>query len=443
VLGEAKNLISMWTMGVNQSVVGTYTNNAILNLHLATGQIGRPGCGPFSLTGQPNAMGGRDVGYMSHLLPGQRKIADAAHRDWMERFWGIAPGTIHPHAGYDAVAMFDALERGEIKAIWIVGSNPAGSMPNLNRVRSALEKAEFVVVQDAYMPTETTAFADVVLPAAVNLEQSGTFCNSERRVSLMQQAVGAPGDAQPDWWWVKEVAQKMGFTHGTQFESAAAIFDEFARSTAGRPNDQSALTHDRLRTQGPLHWPYPALGKMQARRYEEGAFPTSTLRARFFARPYLPQEESPSGKFPLLLTTGRVAGQWHLRSKTGNVAALNQVDPSPYLEMHPDDAIALELRDKQRVEITSRRGSAWSILRITDAVPIGVVFMPMHWADLWSRGSSPNEATTDASDPISKEPALKLCAVSVQPYTAQAAEAEIATPRRVEAPPPELRTIAR
>ncbi len=416
ILGEAKNLISFWTMGINQSVQGTFSNNAIINMHLALGQIGRPGCGPFSLTGQPNAMGGRDVGYMSHMLPGQRKIADPAHRHWMEKFWGLEDGAIHPHASYDAVAMFDAMERGEIKALWVVGTNPAGSMPNLGRIRKALETAELVVVQDAYFPTETTTFADVVLPAAVNLEQSGTFCNSERRVSLMEQVVAPPGDAKPDWWWARQIAHRMGLTHGMMLDSSAAIFDEFARSTAGRPNDQTALSHERLRRQGPQQWPYPALGASSARRYENGEFPTPTGRAKFFARPYLPQEESPSGRYPMLLTTGRVAGQWHLRSKTSQVEKLNKMDPAPYLQMHPDDAAALELVNGQRVNITSRQGTAVSTLRVSGEISIGVVFMPMHWGDLWSKQSSPNEATTDACDPISREPGLKLCAVRISAY---------------------------
>jgi anaerobic selenocysteine-containing dehydrogenase len=416
VLGGANRLLSFWTMGVNQSVVGTFTNNAIINLHLALGQIGRPGCGPFSLTGQPNAMGGRDVGYMSHLLPGQRKIADPAHRDWMERFWGVAPGTIQPHAGHDAVEMFDAIGRGEIKAIWIVGTNPAGSMPNLGRVRAALETAELVIVQDAYLPTETSSFADVIFPAAVNLEQSGTFCNSERRVTLMQPAVTPPGDAQPDWYWPREVARELGHTKGTQFVDAAAIFDEFARSTAGRPNDQSALSHERLRVQGPQQWPFPAMGVSAARRYEDGRFHTASGRATFFARPYLPQEEMPTSHFPLLLTTGRLAGQWHLRSKTGLVEQLNRLDPAPYLQMHPDDAAASGLHDGQRVQIVSRQGRAWSRLRVDQDVPAGTVFMPMHWADLWSLGASPNETMSDACDPISREPALKRCAVRVSAY---------------------------
>jgi sulfite reductase (NADPH) flavoprotein alpha-component len=418
ILGKARNLISFWTMGVNQSTAGTFTNNAIINLHLALGQIGRPGCGPFSLTGQPNAMGGRDVGYMSHLLPGQRQIANPEHRSQMEQLWGLPPGTIHPHAGYDAVALFDALDRGEIKAIWIVGTNPAASMPNLPRVKRALEQAELVIVQDAYLPTETAKFADVVFPAAVNFEQSGTFCNSERRVSLMEPVVPAPGDAQPDWWWARQVAVAMGFNRKTQFHSAAEIFDEFVRTTAGRPDDQSALTHELLRQRGPQQWPYPAQGKSSARRYEDGRFPTSTGRARFFARTYLPRDHAPDGRYPLLLTSGRVAGQWHTRTKTGLVASLNQLDPAPYVQMHPDDATALQLRHGQRVEISSRQGKAHSTLRINDAVPVGVVFMPMHWGDLWSESASPNEAITDATDPISRQPALKQCAVAVRPVHA-------------------------
>jgi anaerobic selenocysteine-containing dehydrogenase len=415
IIGQAKHLLSFWTMGVNQSVQGTFTNNAIINLHLALGQIGKPGCGPFSLTGQPNAMGGRDVGYMCHMLPGQRQIANPDHRRWMEQFWGLAPGTIHPHAGYDAIAMFDALERGEIKAVWIVGTNPAATMPNLPHVRKALEKAELVIVQDAYTPTETTAYADVLFPAAVNLEQSGTFCNSERRVSLMEQVITPLGDAKPDWWWIKQVADAMGFTNGMH-GSSEAIFDEFARSTAGRANDQAGLTHELLRVRGPQQWPYPAMGYATARRYQDGHFPTPSGRARFFARPYQSKDESANGRYPLLLTTGRVAGQWHTRTKTGCVEKLNQMDPSPYLQMNPADAAALQLHDAQRVDITSRQGRAWSVLRLDPTMPIGTVFMPIHWGELWSIGASPNEAVFDACDPISKEPGLKLCAVKVNAY---------------------------
>jgi sulfite reductase (NADPH) flavoprotein alpha-component len=415
IIERSRSLLSFWTMGVNQSTLGTFTGNAIINLHLALGQIGKPGCGPFSLTGQPNAMGGRDVGYMAHLLPGQRQVANDEHRRGMERLWGLAPGTIHPHAGYDAVAMFDALGRGEVKAVWIVGTNPAASMPNLRRVRAALEAAELVVVQDAYHPTETAAFADVLLPAAVNLEQCGTFCNSERRVTLMEQVVEPPGEARPDWWWAAQVAEAMGFRGGgLRFATAADVFDEFARVTAGRPDDQSALSHALLRAKGPQQWPYPALGHSSARRFEDGQFPTPSGRARLFARPYVAPEEAPDGEFPLVLTTGRTAGQWHTRTKTGLVEELNKLEPAPYVRMNAIDAARLELRDGQFVDVESRRGCAHGVLRVDGATPPGTVFMPIHWNDLWAHRASPNEATTDAADPISRQPALKACAVSVR-----------------------------
>jgi anaerobic selenocysteine-containing dehydrogenase len=413
VLADAPNLITFWTMGVNQSVQGTFSTNAIINLHLATGRIGRPGCGPFSLTGQPNAMGGRDCGYMSHSLPGYRLIADEQHRRQMEQLWGLPAGTIHGRPGYDAVAMFDALDRGELRAIWVIGSNPAATMPNLEKVRRALGKAELVIVQDAYHPTETSSFAHVVLPAAVHFEQDGTFCNSERRVTLMERAVPPPGDAKPDWWWVKQVARQMGFEKGLAFESAAEVFDEFARVTAGRPNDQSGLHHALLRQRGPQQWPFPAMGASAARRYTDRVFPTPSGKARLLARPYAPASEQPDAQFPLVLTTGRTLGQWHTRTKTGHVEALNELDPAPCLRIHPSDAAELGLADGQPVHVTSRRGRTSGTAKVDATLSAGVVFLPIHWNELWAPHASPNEATTDEHDPISKEPALKRCAVSV------------------------------
>jgi sulfite reductase (NADPH) flavoprotein alpha-component len=427
ILADAKRLITFWTMGVNQSVFGTFTSNAIINLHLATGQIGKPGCGPFSLTGQPNAMGGRDVGYMSHQLPGQRFVANAQHRAQMETFWNLPAGHLLPHPGYDAVRLFDAAASGEIKALWIIGTNPAASLPNLKSVRAGLEAAELVIVQDAYHPTETNRFAHVLLPAAINLEQSGTFCNSERRVSLMEQVVAPPGDARPDWWWVQQIAQEMGYGRGMSFPNAAAIFDEFARSTAGRPNDQSALHHKLLREKGPQQWPYPAMGQSRSRRYEDGLFPTPSGKARLLAREHIDLEDRPSRAFPLILTTGRLLNQWHTRTKTGNVALLNKLDPAPYLQMHPDDAAALGLHDKQHVAVASRFGRATTFLKLDDAIIPGVVFMPIHWNDLWAHRASPNEVASNLRDPISKQPALKAVPVNVTPANAGVTPAASAT----------------
>jgi anaerobic selenocysteine-containing dehydrogenase len=421
IIGDARRLLSFWTMGISQTIAGTAAANALINLHLALGQIGKPGSGPFSLTGQPNAMGGRSVGYMAHQLPGQRRVADPEHRRQVEQLWGLPDGTIYPHAGYDAVRLFDALDSGDVRAIWIVGTNPAASMPNLPKIRRALNRAELVILQDAYNPTETAAHAHVLLPAAVNVEQAGTFCNSERRVTLMEPAARPPGDAQPDWWWPCRVAAAMGLSRGMAFTSAAEIFDQFAATTAGRPDDHSGLSHDLLRRNGP-----PG-GYGQAWRYTDHVFPTPSGRARFFAHPQGEPDEFPSTEFPLLLTTGRVPNQWHTRTKTGLVAALVKGNPEPFLSIHPTDAEALRLRSGQRVKVASRRGTAVSVAHVDLTVPPGVVFLPIHWNQLWGDAASPNEATSDAADAISKQPSLKYCAVAVTAADA----AEPATPASV------------
>jgi anaerobic selenocysteine-containing dehydrogenase len=410
-----QKLLTFWAMGVNQTLQGTFGSNAIINLHLAMGQIGKPGCGPFSLTGQPNAMGGRDCGYMSHALPGQRLIANAEHRAQMESFWGLPPGRIWPEPGYEAVRMFRALGSGEIRAIWIMGTNPAASMPNLPAVREALAKAELVIVQDAYYPTETTRFAHVVLPAAVNFEQTGVFCNSERRVTLMEQVVPPPGEAKPDWWWVQSVSRAMKFERHMPFNCAADIFDEFARSTAGRPNDQSALYHDLLRRNGPQQWPYSSMSRPTARRYGDGRFSTPSGKARFWARPHELAGERTDADFPFVLTTGRLIDHWHTRTKTGLVKQLNARSNAAFVAVNPQDAAALRLADGEPVEILSRRGTIRAVVRVEPSTPPGTAFMPIHFNDLVAPAASPNEAASDDVDPLSRQPSLKCCAVRIAP----------------------------
>jgi ferredoxin-nitrate reductase len=351
---------------------------------------------------------------MSHALPGYRFIADAEHRQQMEQLWGLLPGSIAPKPGHDAVGMFDALERGEIRALWIIGTNPAATMPNLNKIRTALQKAQLLIVQDAYTPTETSRFAHVVLPAAIHFEQEGTFCNSERRVTLMEQVLPPPGDAQPDWWWVQQIALRLGLHSMARYESAEQIFDEFVRTTAGRPNDQSALHYRLLREKGPQQWPCPALAQPSERRYLDARFPTPSGRAQFWARPHMPPIDAVNEQYPLILTTGRTLHHWHTRTKTGVVPQLNQSEPGPYLQMHPADAANLNLADTQEVEISSRRGRAPCILRLDSSISPGVVFMPIHWNELATPGASPNELTTDSADAISLQPALKHCAVNVR-----------------------------
>ncbi|MRG92291.1 molybdopterin-dependent oxidoreductase [Polyangium spumosum] len=413
IIAKTERLISFWTMGVNQTTLGTFTTNTIINLHLATGRIGKPGAGPFSLTGQPNAMGGRDMGYMSHGLPGQRKVLDEAHRAEVEALWGLPAGSIGEAPGHDAVAMFEAMERGEIRAIWIIGTNPAASMPNLPVVRRGLERAELVIVQDAFYPTETTRFAHVVLPGALNLEQEGTFTNSDRTISLLERVAEPPGDARPDWQWVRDVARAMGFGASFDFDAAGDIFREMAMMTRGRPNDQTGVDYEILRAEGPQRWPHPHAGAPRA-LHEGHVFATPSGKAQFFARPYVPPEEQPDARYPLVLTTGRVEAHWHTRTKTGTVERLNRIDPAPYLAMNPEDARELGLAEGARVLVKSRRGEAKTVVRVTRDIGPGVVFMPMHWNDLWEVGASVNEVTTSETDPLSKEPALKRCAVSVE-----------------------------
>ncbi len=420
--GESPEAMTFWTMGLNQSTHGTWHTNAICNLHLATGQIGRPGSGPFSLTGQPNAMGGREVGYMGHALPGQRVVASAEDRGVIERLWGVPPKTIRAEAGADAVAMFKKLHAGEIKALWVIGSNPAVTMPARNGVIAALEKAELVIVQDAYHPTETTRYADILLPGAVWAEAEGTMINSERNVTLMQKAVEPPGDALPDWEIIARVARAMGFAEAFAYAGASDVFEEIkltANPVTGY--DLRGMSYARLR-EGSLQWPCgPGEASGRPRRYlpeggetVEGArlvFPTPTGKARFFARPLLPPAEMPDEEFPFVLTTGRCAHQWHTMTKTGKVAQLNKLNPGPFLELHPEDAETLGVRTGDAVEVKSRRGRAVLPARVTEAIRAGCCFAPFHWNDEQGVDIAINATTSEAVDAVSKQPELKFCAV--------------------------------
>src|SRR5438309_11166240 len=279
--GVARAAMTLWSMGINQSHVGTDKNAAILNLHLATGQIARPGAGPFSLTGQPNAMGGRETGGLAHLLPGYRAIGDADARAAVEKHWGVEPGTIQPQPGRAALEIFEGLTTGEVRAVWILCTDPAASLPDTDLVERALRQADLVIVQDAYHPTETTRFADVLLPAAQWPEKDGVMTNSERRLTYLPRLVPPPGEALPDAEIVTRVAAAMGFKASFAYEGAAEIFDEFAALTAGRPCDYSGLSHARLRA-GPRQWPAPAAGHPGTPRlYTDGVFPTADGRARF------------------------------------------------------------------------------------------------------------------------------------------------------------------
>ncbi|HEV8440036.1 MAG TPA: nitrate reductase [Methylomirabilota bacterium] len=413
--GRARAALTLWSMGVNQSHVGTDKNAAIINLHLATGQIARPGAGPFSLTGQPNAMGGRESGGLSHLLPGYRSVADPHARATVERHWGATPGRIDAARGRSALEIFEGLARGDVRAVWILCTNPAASMPDLDAVEKAFRQAELVIVQDAYHPTETTCFADVLLPAAQWPEKAGVMTNSERRLTFLPKLVDPPGEALPDAEIIVRFAREMGWKSAFAYENAAEIFDEFAALTAGTPCDCSGVSHRRLQREGPLQWPVPGREHPGTPRlYVDAPFPTPTGRPRFIPVEHDPLVEPSDADFPLTLTTGRVRDHWHTLTRTGNSPALVARTKEPLLEVNLRDARRAGVRDGDFVEITSRRGKAVAQARVSETIAAGTCFLPFHWGRRFGFYKAANNLTLSARDPLSHQPELKACAVRLR-----------------------------
>ncbi len=415
IFGKAPNALTFWSMGINQSSVGVRKNNAIINLHLATGKIGKPGSGPFSLTGQPNAMGGREVGGLSHLLPGYRSVENPEHREKVERHWGVPFGSISPRPGLAALEQFEALAEGKLKAIWILCTNPAVSAPDLDLIEKALRQAELVVVEDAYHPTATSRFAHVLLPAAQWSEKEGVMTNSERRLTYMPKLVEPPGEALPDWKIISLFAHAMG--HGAHFmyESAEEIFAEFAELTTGAICDVSGASHGRLKTLGPVQWPCPKSDPGgRARLYIDGRFPTEDGKANFIAVEHAAPVETPDEDYPLLLTTGRVKHHWHTMTRTGKNVALRRSAPEPILEISRADARRYGIRDADFVEVISRRGKVMAQSRVTDEIVAGTCFVPFHWGRDQGFFKAANNLTLSARDPFSRQPELKACAVRVR-----------------------------
>ncbi|WP_246574941.1 molybdopterin-dependent oxidoreductase [Streptomyces umbrinus] len=444
LIGEAGEWMSLWTMGLNQSTHGTWNTNALVNLHLATGAICRPGSGPFSLTGQPNAMGGREMGYMGPGLPGQRSVLVDDERAFVEELWELPPDTLRKDGvGKGTVEMFQKMADGEIKACWIICTNPVASVANRRTVIEGLEAAEFVVTQDVFAETETNAYADVVLPGAMWTETEGVLINSERNLTLARAAVEPPGEALADWQLIARVACAMGFEKGFSYESAEEIFEEIKRAWNPKTGwDLRGVTYERLRETS-VQWPagredgadrnpiryvgsVGSVGGGSADGDSDGVgavagdsvgggpvFPTASGRAVFHARPHLPAAEMPDDDFPFVLNTGRLQHQWHTLTKTGRVAKLNKLDPGPFVEVHPEDAAVLGVAEGDRVEVASRRGRAVLPAVVTDRVQVGGLFAPFHWNDLFGEYLSVNAVTSDAVDPVSFQPELKVCAVSV------------------------------
>ncbi|MGE2833457.1 molybdopterin-dependent oxidoreductase [Mycobacterium sp. SMC-4] len=434
MIAEAGEWMSCWTMGLNQSTRGTANTNAICNLHLATGAICRPGSGPLSLTGQPNAMGGREMGYMGPGLPGQRVVTSAEDRAFVEQQWGLPPDTIRSEVGPGTVETFRGLRDGRIKAVWIICTNPVASLANRDTVIAGLQNAELVITQDVYADTATNRFADIVLPAALWSEFDAVTVSSERTLTLSPQCTAAPGQARPDWQLICAVAERLGFGEHFAYTSAAQIFDEIRRFHNPRTGyDLRGITYTRLR-ETPVQWPCPsddAPARNPIRYLNDGvsqdlfadtdgtrprlAFPTPSRRAAFLPRPYLPAAEAADDEFPVILNTGRVQHQWHTMTKTGRVARLNRLNPGPVLEIHPDDAAKLGVCEGTRVEVQSRRGRAVLPATLTERVLPGTAWAPFHWNDEHGPEVTVNAVTNDAVDPYSLQPELKVCAVRLTP----------------------------
>ena len=414
--------VSLFSMGANQSAQGTAKGLAILNVHLATGRIGKPGSCPFSITGQPNAMGGRETGGMANTLAGHMDFAPA-DRDRVARFWG-APDTARA-PGLKAVDMFEAVHAGKIKAIWVMATNPAVSMPDATRVREALDRCPFVVVSDC-VDTDTTAFADVKLPALAWGEKDGTVTNSERTITRQRALFPTPGQARADWRIVADVAQAMGFD-GFGWPSQAGVFREWARLTAyENPQDGagrvlnlsglSTLTPDDYAALAPVQWPVTADGQGTPRLFTDGRFQTPDGRARMVpTRPKGPAD-AVDAAWPMSLNTGRIRDQWHTMTRTGLAPDLCRHAPEPFVEVHPADAEAAGLKDGALTRVITVRGEAVALAKITDRQRPGGLFMPMHWTNAFAPSGRSNPLIAPNLDPTSGQPEFKHTPARIRAY---------------------------
>jgi len=412
IFGHARAPFIGWTMGVNHSTKGTETVNAINNLALITGNIGRPGASPFSITGQCNAMGTREAGFTSSL-PGYRKFESKEDREELATLWRVPVERIPTSRGLAYPDIIEATLAKKIRALWIIATNPIVSYPNLDVLTQSLENLDFFVVQDGFHPTPTSELADLVLPAAIWGEKEGTYTNSERRVSKVNRAVNPPGEARSDFEIFLALARKLGCYEELfpGWEQPKDAFEEWKKISAGRLCDYSGMDYEWIEKSGGIQWPFPA-GSTEVkttRLYSDGIFPTEDGKARLLPVEWKPFPEQPNGQFPLVLNTGRTVEHWHTRTKTGQVPILERMSPNAWLEMNPRDATALHLKPHDHVDVESARGRVCGIeLRITEIIAPGQVFMPFHFAE-----TNVNQVTQSAFDPISREPNYKQCAVRV------------------------------
>jgi assimilatory nitrate reductase catalytic subunit len=424
--GSRGPTLSLYCQGLNQSSSGTDKNVALINLHLATGQIGKPGCGPLSLTGQPNAMGGREVGAMATLLPGHRDLADARDRAELAALWGV-PDDLPATPGRTAVEMFEAAADGALELLWIVCTNPAQSLPNQAMVRRALERTAFVIVQEAYATAATCEHADLLLPATTWGEKDGTVTNSERRISRVRPALPPAGQARADWRIARDVGRRLEQRLGHRradgrtlfaFETAEQVWLEHRATTRGRDLDIGGLTWARLDRDGPQQWPYPEGATTGAARlYTSGRFATADGRARFVAPAVRALAQPRDARHPFALTTGRLRDQWHGMTRTGTLARLFAHEDEPAIALHPQDIERRGWREGDLVRVISRQGQAVLPLRASASLRPAQAFVAMHWGSEFvggADGAGVNALTTAARCPQSGQPELKHTAVRIE-----------------------------
>ncbi len=412
MIGEADATLFMWGQGLNQSSIGTRKVATLLNLVFITNNVGRPGAGPMAITGQSSAMGLREVGAMPHLLPGFRHVAEESDRREIAEIWGVDPDALSPHPGKPLPKLLEAVEGGEVKVLWIIHSNPGATFPDSRWARRVLEHAEFLIVQDAYHPTETTQYADILLPGAQWAEKEGTLTNSERGLNLIEQAVQPPGEARPDLEIVMDVARRMGFGARFPYQRTEEIFEEYKRCTAGRACDISGVTYERLRRDRGIQWPVPSVEHPgTVRRFVDGDFPRGKVHLDICE--HREPAEIPDEAYPLTLITGLVAGQFHSGTRTKQIPALARALPEPFVQMHPGDAERAGVRDGVHVHVESRRGRVRAVARVSDRIREGSVFVPYHFGQLAGADREVDSLTHRAFDETAMQPEFKACAVRV------------------------------
>ncbi len=422
LFAAAPKVITAFSQGVNQSSSGTDKANSIINCHLYTGRINKPGAGPFSITGQPNAMGGREVGGLANQLAAHMDLEVPEHRRIVQDFWQSP--TIASRPGLKAVDLFEAIHAGKVKAVWIMATNPVVSLPNANRAKAALERCELVVVSDCVARTDTNVFAHVLLPASAWGEKGGTVTNSERRISRQRAFLDAPGMAQPDWWIISSVARRMGFSRGFNFESPREIFVEHAAlsgegNAGSRAFDIQGLAklsvaeYDDLQ---PTQWPVPAMAGGGLRPFSDGHFSHADGRARFVATVPKAPINDVDEEYPFVLNTGRIRDQWHTMTRTGKAARLTGHLPEPFVEMHPQDALAAGVRTDELVRVATRWGSLVARLRLTSDLQRRMIFAPIHWSGVFASDARVGSLVNPVVDPVSGEPEFKHTPARVAPF---------------------------